>query len=187
MVLHLQTGAGYYVKDLELRRPKRPILDTRSGKVCYSGFKLSFVNIVSYRCVMSIHFFVLGVYFADMAVKSAGYCRAGGRNPVGLMLLSDVALGNVNEKFQWDYKAHILPKGKHSTKGISKVKVKRECFFNYYPQVWAILNRIRKRLRSCHLGQWFHLGKKHLVVQRIAACTTMNLLCTMSHRSTPNF
>lgn len=34
-----------------------------------------------------------GIYFADMVSKSANYCVASKSNPVGLMLLCDVALG----------------------------------------------------------------------------------------------
>jgi hypothetical protein len=38
-----------------------------------------------------------GVYFADLVSKSAQYCFTSKSNPVGLMLLSEVALGNVYE------------------------------------------------------------------------------------------
>ena len=38
-----------------------------------------------------------GVYFADLVSKSAQYCYTDKRNPVGLMLLSEVALGEVYE------------------------------------------------------------------------------------------
>lgn len=38
-----------------------------------------------------------GVYFADMVSKSAQYCFTDKKNPVGLMLLSEVALGEVHE------------------------------------------------------------------------------------------
>lgn len=34
-----------------------------------------------------------GIYFADVAVKSAGYCAVHGEDRIGLMLLCEVALG----------------------------------------------------------------------------------------------
>lgn len=34
-----------------------------------------------------------GIYFADMISKSANYCVTSKSNPIGLLLLSDVALG----------------------------------------------------------------------------------------------
>ena len=36
-----------------------------------------------------------GVYFADMVSKSANYCKATKDDNVGLLLLCDVALGNM--------------------------------------------------------------------------------------------
>ena len=38
-----------------------------------------------------------GVYFADLVSKSAQYCYTHRKSPVGLMLLSEVALGDVYE------------------------------------------------------------------------------------------
>ena len=40
------------------------------------------------------YMFGKGIYFADMVSKSANYCVASKSNPVGLLLLCDVALGN---------------------------------------------------------------------------------------------
>jgi hypothetical protein len=36
-----------------------------------------------------------GVYFADMVSKSANYCYTSKMNPVGLLLLCEVALGQM--------------------------------------------------------------------------------------------
>lgn len=82
-----------------------------------------------------------GVYFADMVSKSANYCHTSQSEPVGLLLLAEVALGNMWVKILWKtvlkftnlnkywmvfyYRhelkkaSHItkLPKGKHSVKG----------------------------------------------------------------------
>lgn len=41
------------------------------------------------------YMFGKGIYFADMVSKSANYCSTTPDNPKGLMLLCDVALGNV--------------------------------------------------------------------------------------------
>jgi len=59
------------------------------------------------------YMFGKGVYFADMVSKSANYCYASTQNNISCMLLCEVALGNMNEKFYADYNANILPIGKH--------------------------------------------------------------------------
>jgi poly [ADP-ribose] polymerase len=41
------------------------------------------------------YMFGKGVYFADMVSKSANYCFANSSNPEGLLLLSEVYLGNM--------------------------------------------------------------------------------------------
>ena len=49
-------------------------------------------------CVFSFqtgYMFGKGVYFADMVTKSANYCRTSKQDPLGLMLLCEVALGNM--------------------------------------------------------------------------------------------
>jgi len=61
-----------------------------------------------------------GVYFADMVTKSANYCFTNRSNNTGLMLLCEVALGEMNEKKHADYYANLLPVGKSSTKGLGK-------------------------------------------------------------------
>ena len=58
-----------------------------------------------------------GLYFADMVSKSANYTHASKKNPMGLMLLCDVALGNMHELKHADYVTK-LPKGKQSCKGL---------------------------------------------------------------------
>lgn len=65
------------------------------------------------------YMFGKGIYFADMVSKSANYCHTSQGDPVGLILLGEVALGNMHEL---KHAAHIskLPKGKHSVKGLGK-------------------------------------------------------------------
>lgn len=60
-----------------------------------------------------------GIYFADMVSKSANYCFATNKDPRGLLLLCEVALGNMYECKQAEYVTK-LPAGKHSTKGVGK-------------------------------------------------------------------
>lgn len=57
-----------------------------------------------------------GLYFADMVSKSANYCFTNTQQPVGLMLLSEVALGDMHELTRASF-IKKLPEGKHSTKG----------------------------------------------------------------------
>ena len=38
-----------------------------------------------------------GIYFADLVSKSAQYCYTDRNNPIGFMILSEVALGEVYE------------------------------------------------------------------------------------------
>lgn len=65
------------------------------------------------------YMFGKGIYFADLVSKSAQYCFTDKKNPVGLMLLSEVALGEVYELRKAKY-IDKLPQGKHSTKGLGK-------------------------------------------------------------------
>ncbi|OVA13922.1 BRCT domain [Macleaya cordata] len=65
------------------------------------------------------YMFGKGIYFADLVSKSAQYCFTDKKNPVGLMLLSDVALGEVYELKKASY-MDKPPEGKHSTKGLGK-------------------------------------------------------------------
>ena len=53
--------------------------------------------------------------------KSANYCYATAKNPWGLLLLCEVALGKENELMAADYKADKLPKGKQSVKGCGEI------------------------------------------------------------------
>ena len=50
-----------------------------------------------------------------MASKSLAYCHP--VNKTAVIMLCEVALGNMNELYTTDYNADKLPHGKHSTKG----------------------------------------------------------------------
>jgi poly [ADP-ribose] polymerase len=59
---------------------------------------------------------VYAVYFADLVTKSANYCHASRENPVGVMLLSRVALGKTYDCTQAEFMNANKP-GFDSTKG----------------------------------------------------------------------
>ncbi|KAJ0052869.1 hypothetical protein Pint_00957 [Pistacia integerrima] len=62
-----------------------------------------------------------GVYFSDMFSRSVGYCGANSKSPDAVLLLCEVALGDMNELLTLDCNADKLPKGKLSTKGVGKI------------------------------------------------------------------
>ena len=55
-----------------------------------------------------------------MVSKSANYCGVTRENNVGLLLLCEVALGEMNPKYYADYNANNLPPGKSSTMGCGR-------------------------------------------------------------------
>ncbi|XP_075387594.1 poly [ADP-ribose] polymerase 2 [Tenrec ecaudatus] len=67
------------------------------------------------------YMFGKGIYFADMSSKSANYCFASRLKDTGLLLLSEVALGQCNELLGANPEAEGLLQGKHSTKGLGKI------------------------------------------------------------------
>ncbi|XP_049755065.1 poly [ADP-ribose] polymerase 2 [Elephas maximus indicus] len=67
------------------------------------------------------YMFGKGIYFADMSSKSANYCFASRLKDTGLLLLSEVALGQCNELLGANPEAEGLLQGKHSTKGLGKM------------------------------------------------------------------
>ncbi|XP_075068840.1 poly [ADP-ribose] polymerase 2 [Mixophyes fleayi] len=66
------------------------------------------------------YMFGKGIYFADVSSKSANYCFTTRDKNVGIVLLSEVALGDWNELIAADYDAQKKLKGKHSTKGLGR-------------------------------------------------------------------
>ncbi|KAJ6319871.1 hypothetical protein OIU78_015297 [Salix suchowensis] len=55
-----------------------------------------------------------------MFSKSANYCYANNAVPAGVLLLCEVALGDMAELSYANYDADKLPSGKLSTKGVGK-------------------------------------------------------------------
>ncbi|KAL9435647.1 hypothetical protein AB3S75_021841 [Citrus x aurantiifolia] len=66
------------------------------------------------------YMFGKGVYFADMFSKSANYCYAPPSATAGVLLLCEVALGDMSELLDANYDADKLPDGKLSTKGVGQ-------------------------------------------------------------------
>lgn len=64
------------------------------------------------------YMFGKGVYFADMFSKSANYCCSTPSARNGVLLLCEVALGDMAELLTANYNADKLPDGKLSTKGV---------------------------------------------------------------------
>ncbi|XP_041975989.1 poly [ADP-ribose] polymerase isoform X2 [Aricia agestis] len=66
------------------------------------------------------YMFGKGIYFADMVSKSANYCCTDKRNDVGLLLLSEVALGDMKECKQAEYVTKLT--GAHSVWGVGRTQ-----------------------------------------------------------------
>ncbi|KAI0222771.1 Poly [ADP-ribose] polymerase 1 [Lamellibrachia satsuma] len=97
----------------------RQLLWHGSGTANYAGILLQGLRIAPPEAPVTGYMFGKGVYFADMVSKSANYCRVNKSSPVGLLMLCEVALGNMYELTQSKY-VDKLPKGKHSTKGCGR-------------------------------------------------------------------
>jgi len=65
------------------------------------------------------YMFGKGIYFAESASKSANYCYATAKNPYGVLLLCEAALGDPVEYKKATYVTK-LPEGKHSVQGMGR-------------------------------------------------------------------
>ncbi|XP_036398928.1 poly [ADP-ribose] polymerase 1-like [Megalops cyprinoides] len=97
----------------------RQLLWHGSRTTNYAGILSQGLRIAPPEAPVTGYMFGKGVYFADMVSKSANYCHTSQANPVGLLLLAEVALGNMHELKK---ATHItkLPRGKHSVKGLGR-------------------------------------------------------------------
>ncbi|KAM8832738.1 poly [ADP-ribose] polymerase 1 [Spinachia spinachia] len=97
----------------------RQLLWHGSRATNYAGIMSQGLRIAPPEAPVTGYMFGKGVYFADMVSKSANYCHTSRSEPVGLLLLAEVALGNMHELKK---ASHItkLPKGKHSVKGLGR-------------------------------------------------------------------
>ncbi|XP_055693222.1 poly [ADP-ribose] polymerase [Lutzomyia longipalpis] len=85
----------------------------------YAGILSHGLKIAPPEAPVTGYMFGKGIYFADMVSKSANYCCTSSANNTGLMLLCEVALGDMQEFTNANYVTK-LPTGKHSVKGIGK-------------------------------------------------------------------
>jgi len=97
----------------------RQLLWHGSRTTNYAGILSQGLRIAPPEAPVTGYMFGKGVYFADMVSKSANYCATTRTNNTGLLLLCDVALGEMYERSQADY-IEKLPVGKNSCKGVGK-------------------------------------------------------------------
>jgi len=99
--------------------PNRKLLWHGSRTTNFAGILSQGLRIAPPEAPVTGYMFGKGIYFADMVSKSANYCCTNRTNNTGLMLLCDVALGNMYEATKAEY-VEKLPTGFHSTKGLGK-------------------------------------------------------------------
>ncbi|KAJ3185854.1 Poly [ADP-ribose] polymerase 1 [Gaertneriomyces sp. JEL0708] len=96
--------------------PNKKLLWHGSRVTNYAGILSQGLRIAPKEAPVTGYMFGKGIYFADMVSKSANYCFASASQTTGLLLLSEVALGDEYLRAAADY-VTALPEGKHSTKG----------------------------------------------------------------------
>lgn len=108
---HAKTHSDYELEILDLHKVRRhgeelrykPFRKLHNKKLLWHGSRLTnFAGIISQglriapkEAPVTGYMFGKGVYFADMVSKSANYCCTTVGSPTGLLLLCEVALGNV--------------------------------------------------------------------------------------------
>ncbi|XP_072954736.1 poly [ADP-ribose] polymerase 2-A [Typha angustifolia] len=131
---HGKTHSSYAVEIIQIFKVSRhgelerfkKFSDTKNRMLLWHGSRLTnWTGILSQglriappEAPVTGYMFGKGVYFADMFSKSANYCCASQSSRSGVLLLCEVALGDMNELQTADYNADQLPKGKLSTKGV---------------------------------------------------------------------
>ncbi|XP_068156658.1 poly [ADP-ribose] polymerase [Drosophila tropicalis] len=129
---HASTHSSYELEIVDVfkvarqgeSRRYKPFKKLHNRKLLWHGSRLTnFVGILSHGLKIAPpeapptgYMFGKGIYFADMVSKSANYCCTSQQNSTGLMLLSEVALGNMMECNAAEYVTK-LPKDKHSCYG----------------------------------------------------------------------
>ena len=110
-----------------------PFTKLKNKQLLWHGSRLSnFVGILSQglriappEAPSTGYMFGKGIYFADCASKSANYIHATEDHPFGLLILCEVALGNIYEIMKAKY-MDKPPNGYHSVKGKGKNILKQE-------------------------------------------------------------
>lgn len=134
---HAATHSNYKLEIEEVYTIKRqgedkrfkPFKKLHNRKLLWHGSRVTnFAGILSQglriappEAPVTGYMFGKGIYFADMVSKSANYCCTNPSSSTGLLLLCEVALGDMYEKKEAEY-IEKLPKGKHSTKGLGRTE-----------------------------------------------------------------
>ncbi|RDX77038.1 Poly [ADP-ribose] polymerase 2, partial [Mucuna pruriens] len=131
---HAKTHSNYTVEIVQIFRTSREgeaerfkkFASTKNRMLLWHGSRLTnWTGILSQglriappEAPVTGYMFGKGVYFADMFSKSANYCYASRTAKDGVLLLCEVALGEMAELLSANYDADQLPEGKLSTKGL---------------------------------------------------------------------
>ncbi|CAM6043738.1 unnamed protein product [Sphagnum compactum] len=99
----------------------RTLLWHGSRTTNYVGILSQGLRIAPPEAPVTGYMFGKGLYFADLVSKSAQYCYTTKTSPTGLLLLSEVALGDIHELKSAKYMEKPV-RGSHSTKGLGKMK-----------------------------------------------------------------
>ncbi|XP_065202113.1 poly [ADP-ribose] polymerase [Planococcus citri] len=130
---HAETHRNYDLEIMEIYKVERqgehkrykPFKKLHNRKLLWHGSRLTnFAGILSQglriappEAPVTGYMFGKGIYFADMVSKSANYCMTNYTNNTGMVLLCEVALGDMHElTHAQDIKKP--PAGKHSVKGL---------------------------------------------------------------------
>ncbi|GER24726.1 poly [ADP-ribose] polymerase family protein [Striga asiatica] len=100
------------------RTKNRMLLWHGSRLTNWTGILSQGLRIAPPEAPVTGYMFGKGVYFADMFSKSANYCCSTRNAASGVLLLCEVALGDMAELQRANYHADKLPPGKLSTKGV---------------------------------------------------------------------
>ncbi|XP_008244417.1 PREDICTED: poly [ADP-ribose] polymerase 2-like [Prunus mume] len=131
---HAKTHSNYAVDIIQIFRASkeaeverfRKFSSTKNRMLLWHGSRLTnWAGILSQglriappEAPVTGYMFGKGIYFADMFSKSANYCYATDGCTAGVLLLCEVALGDMAELLTAKYDADKLPEGKLSTKGV---------------------------------------------------------------------
>ncbi|WJX13669.1 NAD(+) ADP-ribosyltransferase [Trifolium repens] len=131
---HAETHSNYTVEIVQIFRTSkkgeaerfRKFSNTKNRMLLWHGSRLTnWTGILSQglriappEAPVTGYMFGKGVYFADMFSKSANYCYPTPTAADGVLLLCEVALGEMAELLTAKYDADRLPEGKLSTKGV---------------------------------------------------------------------
>eukprot|EP00906_Rhabdomonas_costata_P016102 RCo023102 len=134
---HGETHTAYHLEVVDILRIRREGEDERASKfrdmqprlLLWHGSRLTnFMGILSQglriappEAPVTGYMFGKGVYFADMVTKSANYCQTTRSSNVGLMLLSEVAVGKPCP-FQGAKYMEKAPPGYDSTLGEGRMR-----------------------------------------------------------------